>query len=334
MFIPQSYALAVLLCVITMICWGSWANTQKLASKSWPFPLFYWDYAIGIVLCSLIFGLTLGSSGSEGRAFLDDIAQADSSAIGSAFVGGIIFNLANLLVVAAIDIAGMAVAFPVGIGIALVLGVLVNYLAEPIGDPMILFLGVALVVLAIILDAIAYGKLSQGKAQTPTRGIFLSVAGGILMGFFYRFVAASISTDFAAPEAGLMTPYSAVFIFALGIFVSNFLWNSFFMFRPLQGKAVGYADYFKLGTPKLHLVGLLGGIVWCIGMSLSVISGEKAGFAISYGLGQGATMVAAAWGVFIWKEFKDAPKGTSTYVRLMFLAFILGLVLIIFSRFS
>ncbi|MHA7131533.1 multidrug DMT transporter permease [Algoriphagus namhaensis] len=332
MFIPDSYGLAVALCVITMICWGSWANTQKLASKSWPFPLFYWDYALGIVVLSLIFGLTLGSTGAEGRAFLDDLAQAEPGAVGSALIGGVIFNLANLLIVAAIDIAGMAVAFPVGIGIALVLGVLVNYLAEPVGDPLILFLGVALVVLAIILDAIAYGKLSQGKSQTPTKGILLSVAGGVLMGFFYRFVAASISTDFSQPETGLMTPYAAVFVFSIGIFLSNFLWNSFFMYRPFQGQAVSYRDYFRLGTPRLHLVGLLGGIIWCIGMSLSVISGEKAGFAISYGLGQGATMVAAAWGVFVWKEFKDAPKGTSTLVRLMFLFFLAGLVLIIFSR--
>lgn len=106
------------------------------------------------------------------------------------------------------------------------------------------------------------------------------------------------------------------------------------MFRPLQGKAVSYSDYFKIGTPKLHLVGLLGGIIWCVGMSFSVISGEKAGFAISYGLGQGATMVAAAWGVFVWKEFKGGPKITSSLIRLMFVAFLLGLVLIIFSRFA
>ncbi|MDN3205038.1 multidrug DMT transporter permease [Algoriphagus sediminis] len=332
MFIPESYGLAVVLCVITMICWGSWANTQKLASKSWPFPLFYWDYALGIVILSLIFGLTLGSMGEGGRSFLTDLGQADSESIISALIAGIIFNLANLLIVAAIDIAGMAVAFPVGIGIALVLGVLVNYMAEPIGDPVILFLGVGLVVIAIIIDAVAYGKLSQGKSQTPTKGILLSIAGGVLMGFFYRFVAASISTDFAQPEEGLMTPYSAVFVFSIGIFVSNFLWNTFFMYKPLQGNSTTYSDYFKLGNPKLHLVGILGGIIWCIGMSLSVISGEKAGFAISYGLGQGATMVAAAWGVFVWKEFKDGPKGTNTLVRLMFLFFIAGLALIIISR--
>ncbi len=334
MFIPASYSLAVILCIITMFCWGSWANTQKLASQSWPFPLFYWDYSIGIILLSLVFGLTLGSNGQEGRAFLDDLGQADSAAMGSAFLGGVLFNLANLLIVAAIDIAGMAVAFPVGIGIALVLGVLVNYLAVPVGDPMILFLGVGLVTIAILLDALAYRKLTAGKAQTPAKGIILSIAGGVLMGFFYRFVAASISVDFANPESGLMTPYAAVFVFSIGIFASNFLWNTFFMYRPLQGKSVSYSDYFKMGTPKLHLIGILGGAIWCLGMLFSVIAGEKAGFAISYGLGQGATMVAAAWGVFVWKEFKAAPKGTNTLVTLMFLAFLAGLVLIIYSRFA
>jgi glucose uptake protein len=332
MFIPASYTLAVVLCVITMLCWGSWANTQKLASRSWPFPLFYWDYAIGIILLTLIFGFTLGSSGEAGRPFLEDLAQGQSSSFVSAFVGGVIFNIANLLIVAAIDIAGMAVAFPVGIGIALVLGVIVNYIATPVGDPVLLFLGVGLVAVAIVVDALAYRKLSSKQAGTPTKGILFSLSGGILMGFFYRFVAASVSTDFTNPEPGLFTPYSAVFVFAIGIFVSNFVWNSYFMYRPVKGEAVRYADYFRRGDFRLHTIGILGGIIWCIGMSLSMIASEKAGFAISYGLGQGATMVAAAWGVFIWKEFAEAPKGTNRYIALMFLFFIVGLGLIIISR--
>ena len=152
------------------------------------------------------------------------------------------------------------------------------------------------------------------------------------MGFFFRFVAASVSTDFSNPEPGLFTPYSAVFVFSIGIFVSNFLWNSFFMYKPVKGEAVTFSDYFKKGDIKLHSIGLLGGIIWCVGMSFSMIASEKAGFAISYGLGQGATMVAAAWGVFIWKEFEDAPKGTNIYIRLMFLCFLIGLGLIIYSR--
>jgi len=332
MFIPASYALAVVLCVVTMLCWGSWANTQKMASKSWAFPLFYWDYVIGIVLLTLVFGLTLGTTGEFGRGFLEDLGQGSQDAYISAFVGGVVFNIANLLIVAAISIAGMAVAFPVGIGIALVLGVVVNYLANPIGDPFLLFLGVGLVAVAIVLDALIYRRLPNQKSSSVVKGLLLSIAGGVLMGFFFRFVAASVSTDFVQPEAGLFTPYSAVFVFSLGIFASNFLWNSWFMYKPIDGTKATYKDYFKLGTPKLHLIGILGGVIWGIGMSLSMIASEKAGFAISYGLGQGATMVAAAWGVFVWKEFKEAPKGTNTLIGLMFSLFILGLGVIVFSR--
>ncbi|MEM1118832.1 MAG: multidrug DMT transporter permease [Bacteroidota bacterium] len=332
MFIPPTYGLAVVLCIITMICWGSWANTQKLATQKWPFQLFYWDYSIGIILLALLLGLTIGSNGEQGRPFLEDLAQADSEAYLAAFTGGVVFNLANLLIVAAIDLAGMAVAFPIGIGIALVLGVVVNYIATPVGDPIWLFAGMGLVVVAIVFDALAYRQLSNKNNTTPTKGILISVAGGVLMGFFFRFVAASISTDFNTPEVGLFTPYSAVFIFALGIFASNFLWNTFLMYRPLVGEAVQFKDYFQLGTPKLHLIGILGGMIWCLGMSFSLIASEKAGFAISYGLGQGATMVAAAWGVFIWKEFKTAPKSVNPMIALMFSCFIIGLGLIIFAR--
>lgn len=332
MYAPSSYLVAVLLCIVTMLCWGSWANTQKLATRRWPFQLFYWDYSLGIILLSLLFGLTLGSMGEEGRPFLEDLQQGTASSYWSAFLGGVIFNIANLLIVAAIDVAGMAVAFPVGIGIALVLGVLVNYLAAPLGNPTWLFLGVGLVSIAIILDALAYKRLSDQGTSSPTKGIVLSVLGGVLMGFFFRFVAAATVTDFAQPQAGLFTPYSAVFIFSLGIFASNFLWNSIFMFRPVKGNPVSYKEYFSLGSPKLHLIGILGGVIWCIGMSFSLIASEKAGFAISYGLGQGATMVAAAWGVFVWKEFSSAPSGTSRLLTMMFFLFLTGLGLIIYAR--
>jgi len=334
MFLVESYELSVFLCVITMICWGSWANTQKLASKSWSFPLYYWDYSIGVLLLSLIFGFTLGSTGEIGRSFIEDLSQGSLEAFRSAFLGGVIFNIANLLIVAAISIAGMAVAFPIGIGIALVLGVIINYIAIPVGNPFILFSGVLIVVIAIIIDALAYKRLSIKNEKTSSRGILISIIGGILMGFFYRFVAASMVTDFENPEVGLFTPYSAVFIFSIGIFISNFFWNTYFMYNPIDGNKLSYSDYFTKGNIRLHLIGILGGIIWCIGMSLSMISSEKAGYAISYGLGQGATMIAAAWGVFIWKEFKESPKGTNKLVIMMFLFFIIGLTLIIFSRFN
>ncbi|MEO0331618.1 MAG: multidrug DMT transporter permease [Bacteroidota bacterium] len=331
MLIIESYTTAVILLIITMLCWGSWANTQKLATQKWPFQLFYWDYTLGIVLLSLTFGLTIGSSGELGRSFWDDLQQAEGSALQSAFIGGVVFNIANLLLVAAIDIAGMAVAFPVGIGLALVLGVVVNYVAVPVGDPWLLFGGVLLVAVAIVLDALAYRQKEQGTSVS-NKGLWLSIIAGVLMGFFFRFVAASVATDFEYPQAGLMTPYTAVFVFSIGIFLSNFVWNTIFMYRPLKGERVTFADYFSQGNLRLHLIGILGGAIWCVGMSFSMLASEQAGFAISYGLGQGATMVAAAWGVFVWREFAEAPSKTQRLIYAMFTFFIVGLALVIMAR--
>jgi glucose uptake protein len=333
MFVLQSYPWAVVFCVITMFCWGSWANTQKLAKKGWRFELFYWDYTIGVLLLSLILAHTLGNHGTVGRPFIEDLHQMSNSSALSALLGGAIFNLANILLVAAIDIAGMSVAFPVGIGIALVLGVVLNYLADPVGNPALLFGGVLLVVLAIVLDATAYRKLPGGAAGVSTKGLVLSVACGVLMGFFYRFVAAAMYPDFTRPEPGKVGPYAAVLVFAVGIFLSNFIINTFVMKKPFVGAPVSYADYFK-GSAGTHLVGILGGMIWGVGMSFNIIASGRAGFAISYGLGQGATMVAALWGVFIWKEFRAAPAGTSKLIAAMFGCFVVGLALIILARMS
>ena len=331
MVVIHSYEWAVMLTVITMLCWGSWANTQKMATNRWPFQLFYWNYSIGVLLLSLLLAFTMGSTGTEGRSFINDVSQANISALGSAFLGGAVFNIANILLVAAIAIAGMAVAFPIGIGLALVIGVLVNYVATPLGNPFLLFIGVALVTIAIVVDAFAYRKLPSSTSKSTTKGILISLLAGFLMGFFYRFVAASMVGDFANPEAGKLTPYTASVVFALGLLVSNFLWNTIFMYKPLAGQRVTYADYFKLGTAKLHLIGILGGAIWSLGMTFNIIASEQAGFAISYGLGQGATLVAALWGVFIWKEFKGA-KGVNGLLASMFLLFIVGLSLIIIAR--
>ena len=334
MVLVESYPIAVVLCFITMLCWGSWANTQKLASKEWKFQLFYWDYSIGVLILSLISAFTLGSMGSQGSSFLSNLSQAVPKMLLYAFLGGVIFNLANLLLVIAIEIAGLAVAFPVGIGLALVLGVITNYIGAS-GDTnaLVLFLGVASISAAIIIDGLAYKKLLQGSGQkTPTKGIVISILAGILMGGFYRFVAASISSDLVNIEPGKLTPYSAVVLFSLGLFLSSFIWNSINMAKPLSGEPATYKEYFTKGNLKLHLIGILGGIIWNIGMSLSIIAAGKATFAISYGLGQGATLIAACWGVFIWKEFKNAPKGTNPLLALMFLLYVVGLTLIIVAR--
>jgi len=331
MFVLQSYAWAVAFCVITMFCWGSWANLQKLAKKSWRFELLYWDYNIGVLLLTLILAHTLGAHGSVGRSTVADLHQVSYASAGSALLGGVIFNLANILLVAAIDIAGMSVAFPVGIGIALVQGVVLNYRANPVGNAMLLFGGVALVVVAIILDAIAYRRIPGTAAGVSTKGLLLSVVSGLLMGTFYRFVAAAMYPDFAHPEPGKMGPYAAVLVFAVGIFLSNFIINTIVMKKPFVGTPVSYADYFR-GSLGTHLIGVLGGMIWGVGMSFNVIASGRAGFAISYGLGQGATMVAAFWGVFIWKEFRAAPAGTNRLIAAMFGCFVAGLALIILAR--
>ncbi len=332
MFIIESYSLAVAFCFVTMLGWGSWANTLKMTPSHWEFPLYYWDYSIGLVVTALLFGLTLGSFGAEGRSFGADLSQASVAALGSAFLGGIIFNLSNLLIVAATAIAGLAVAFPIAVGLALVIGVVVNYVALPVGNPVLLSAGLLLVVGAIIMDGLAYKKLQQSDTTSLRRGIIISILSGVLMGFFYRFVAASMTLEFATPTVGLLTPYSAMFVFTLGIFASNFLFNTWLMARPLSGHPVTFQDYLRRGTPKLHFVGFLGGLIWCTAMEFNLIAAEQAGFAISYGLGQGATMVSAAWGVFVWKEFAQAPRGTNKLLAAMFAFFIAGLILIVVAR--
>lgn len=332
MFIIGSYGVAVLFCIITMICWGSWGNAQKLASKKWRYELFYWDYTIGILLFSIVMAFTLGSFGEQGRSFIDDLCQADSSNLTSAAIGGVIFNASNILLAASVSIAGMSVAFPLGVGLALVLGVFINYFSSPKGDPVFLFIGVALIVLAIVMNGIAAGNnKTQAANSNGKKGIYLAAAAGILMSFFYRFVAAAMDLDnFESPQEGMITPYTAFFIFAIGIFGSNFLFNTIVMKKPFVGTPVSYSEYFK-GSLSTHMVGILGGCIWALGTLFSYIAAGKAGSAISYALGQGAPMIAAIWGIFIWKEFKGASKSVNALLFLMFILFITGLSLIVLS---
>lgn len=331
MFIVQNYSLAILFCVVTMLCWGSWGNTQKLASKTWRYEFFYWDYVIGVLLFSILSAFTLGSFGTEGQPFLANLSQASVSNMGSAFLGGIIFNASNILLSAAIAICGMSVAFPVGVGLALVLGVLINYFGAAKGEPVYIFTGVVLIVIAIVLNGLAYKKALVGTKNLSAKGIFISVAAGLIMAFFYRFVASSMDLEnFASPAPGKLTPYTAVFIFSLGVFASNFLFNTIAMKKPVEGKPVSISGYFK-GHLSTHMVGILGGIIWCIGQSFSMIASEKAGAAISYGLGQGATLVSALWGILVWKEFKGAPPISDRLNLGMFIFFIIGLGFLIYA---
>lgn len=332
MFIVNSYQMAIFFCVVTMLCWGSWAITSKCTNQKWTFPLYYWDYSIGMIIAAVLYGVTMGMEGGEGRGLLDDLGQADSRSILYAFSGGVVFNLSNLLIVAAIAVAGISVAFPIAVGLALVLGVVLNYLKLPVGDPYWLFGGVGLVVVAMIINAYASGKRSASKGEKSFKGILLSVASGLIMAFFYRLVAEGLSLDFSNPEAGKLTTYSAVIIFSIGLFLSNFLWNTFFMYKPVTGEPSSYKGYLINGTIKQHLIGMSGGLIFNTGFLFNLLAAEKAGIAISYGLGQGATMVGVIWGVFVFREFAGAPKQVNWFLAAMFVFFITGLSMIVLAK--
>lgn len=331
MIIVHSYPIAVLLCILTMFCWGSWANTLKMEPRSYGFGLFYWDQGIGYFILPLLLGLTFGMFGHDGRTLFADLAQGSASAYAWALLGGVVFNLANILFMAALDLAGMAVAYPVAIGIALVEGVLINYIAQPKGNPGLIFGGVALVTVAIILDGLAYRSCqdqSAGPGQVR-KGLLLAISGGILMGLFYFLVQRSVSLDFTHLEPGKFGPYAAVIVYSFGSLISSLVFNTYFMAHPVKGKPVTYSDYFGKGTMRYHLIGALGGVINGIGVTSNFVASKAASPAIAYGLGQGGTMIAAIWGVCIWKETKGASRNVQLMIAAMFVCFLAGLVMLV-----
>jgi glucose uptake protein len=299
--------------------------------RTYAFPFYYWDQAFGYLLLPLIVGLTFGSTGEQGRGLIADLSQASTASFFWAIFGGFVFNLANILFVSAIDVAGMAVAFPIGIGIALIEGVLINYVADPKGSPVLIFSGVALITLAILLDAVAYRNQQSRGSDTGDlkKGVSLAIVGGVLMGLFYYLVQRSLSPDYSDLKPGQFGPYAAVVVFAAGSLVSNLIFNSYLMSHPFKGPKVTYSEYFSVGGWKCHAIGVLGGIINCTGTTSNFIASKTASPAIAYGLGQGGTMIAAIWGVFIWREFRGASRATGTLILLMFLCFIAGLTMLV-----
>ena len=320
MYQPEAYAAVLAFMLTSMICWGSWANTMKL-TPGYAFQLFYWDYTLGIILGALLWGLTLGTFGSSGAAFLENLRGADAVHILYALAGGAVFNVANLLLVAAIDIAGLAVAFPVGIGLALVVGVLLNYLLQPKGNPALLFGGVALVMLAIVFDALAYRNREAERRAVSARGIQISVACGMLMGVFYPLVVK------AKTGSGSLGSYAVAFVFCLGASLCAIPVNYLLMKKPLTGAAPVDGRNYTSAPSAYHVWGIVGGAIWCTGLVFNLIGSDAnvVGPAISYAIGQGATMVSAIWGVFIWREFVVAPANSRRWIPLMFVFFIAGL---------
>lgn len=320
MFTPPSLTVALFMMIVSAICWGSWANTFK-GVKNYRFELFYWDYAIGIFMISLVLALTMGSTGHDSSSFLNNIHSADTSNIVSTMVGGAIFNLANLLLVAAIDMAGLAVAFPVSIGIALVVGTILSYVLQPKGNGLFLAIGVACALIAVILDGKAYGSLGSAGRAVSRKSIVICVVSGVLMGLWNPFVA------YGATRGNALTPYSSVVFLTLGALLSCFIWNIYFMKKPLVGEPVSFSGFFS-GPPSGHLLGLAGGAIWGIGMVFNLVAASFTGVAISYAIGQSAPMVAALWGVFAWKEFAGSGSRAKMYLVLMFAFYALAILLI------
>ena len=337
MVLIQNYGLAIFFCVIACICWGSWANTQKIAAKTWRFELFYWDMVIGIVAVCTLAAFTLGSFGNDGRSFLTDLQSADSGSIGFAMLGGALWNLGTLLLVAAISVAGMSIAFPIGGGIAWILGTIVNYIIIVSGGevasqkPLMLWIGVVIIISAIAISSIIYKRVSKIRKKPSFAGITLSVIAGLIIAFFYGFVVKSIDPAFIPGSTGNLTPYTALFFFSMGVLISTFLFNPIFMAKPVEGKPVTMKMYFK-GTMKEHISGVLGGMIWCAGMVVSFMAVGAANPAIAYALSNAAPVVAMLWGIFVWKEFKDADKKTNQLLVTMFSFYVIGLVLITISN--
>ena len=329
MLVPHTYVAALLVMLASMLCWGSWANTLKLC-PGYRFQLFYWDYALGVVLAAMLFGVTVGSHGADGTPFLADVVQMTPSAMWLAVAGGVVFNIANLLLVAAIDVAGLAVAFPVGIGLALVVGSVWSYLVNPKANAFLLFGGVALVTVAIVFDAAAYRRREmsvRGKPkseQSSTRGLVLSLVAGVLMGSFYPLVAEAMTGSELHAAPG---PYAIALLFSVGVLVSTFPANLLLMFKPLDGKPpVSISGYWEAPF-SWHAAGLIGGAVWCCGAvaNFAGSGAHQVGPAVSYAIGQGATMISACWGVFVWHEFAQSPRAAKRLLTLMFIFFIVGL---------
>lgn len=319
MFTPQSFSVALVMMVITAICWGSWANTFK-GVKNYRFELFYWDYAIGIFLMSLVFAFTLGSSGNDASSFLNNVRAADASNIGWALLAGAIFNLANLLLVAAIDLVGLAVAFPIAIGIALVVGVLLSYVLQPRGDLTMLSVGVLCALVAVIFDGKAYGQMSPGK-KTSRRSVVICMISGGLMGLWAPFSTRALT------HGNALGPYSVSVFLTFGALLSCFIWNFYFMKNPLVGQPLSFRGFWH-GPASGHALGLLGGCIWTTGTVFSLVAAHLTGVPISYAIGQSAPMVAALWGVFAWKEFAGANRRAKAYLGLMFLFYLLAILLV------
>ena len=330
MFLPSTFFTALVLTILSTCCWGSFANTFK-GTKNYRFELYYWDYGLGIFLISLVYAFTLGSSGGGVFSFLPNLHQATMGCLLYGAVGGFVFNIANVLLVAGIDMVGLAIAFPLSIGIALVEGTVMSYLIHPAGNATLLFSGVGMALLAVILIGIAYASRGVQGAVPTRKGILVCLVSGVLMGSWAPLLEKAL-TGAGNPGGlvvppGALSPYTAAVLMTFGAFVCCFLFNPLLMKRPLVGEPISMSGYFA-APGSYHVWGVLGGFIWGTGTVLNLVAGGKVGLPISYAIGQASPMVATLWGVFMWKEFDGASVKSRVYLGGMFAAYVLALILI------
>ncbi len=320
MYTPQHFLIALLMIITSTICWGSWANTFKWV-KNYRFEFFYWDYAIGIFVISVVLAFTMGSTHAGASSFLANVHSADYMAIGAAIAGGVVFNLANLLLMAGVEMVGLAVSFPVSIGLALVVGVVLSYALQPRGNPILLAIGVALAIVAVILDGKAYGALRKTGEKVSRKGLWICAVSGVLMGLWAPFVTRALT------EPRPLGPYSATVFLTLGALLSCFVFNTYLMKKPITGEPVSGGGFFR-AAPGAHWLGLVGGFIWGIGTVFNLVAANLTGVAISYAIGQASPMVAALWGIFAWREFRGAGPRPRTYLTLMFVFYVVAIVIV------
>jgi glucose uptake protein len=321
MYTPESSTIALLLIVVSMLCWGSWPNLLK-ALPGWRLEYFYIDYTIGFLLAMLVAGATAGSADVVGFDFLERLLAAGSREAALAVAGGLLWNIGNIFLLNAIMIAGLAVAFPIASVLAITLGVGISYWANPVGNPAWLIAGSIVLVAAACINAQAYRELGASSASKKrTLGIALALVAGVLVGIFPPFVGGAISGEHA------LDPYVATIFFMLGASIATIVGIPLLLRKPLIGEATSLTGYTE-GAPRAHLFGWLAGAIWCIGTFSNFISAGLVGVAISWGIGSGAPMVGALWGILLWKEFDGASRRAWLLIGTSLALYAAGVVLV------
>jgi len=339
MILPQTNSMVLILMVLSLLLLGSWVSLFKAAGK-WRFELFYFDFAFGLLVAALICAFTFGDLGYDGFSFIDDLQHAGKRQWFFCFVAGVLFNLGNMLLLSAVSISGIFVAFPISLGIAVVFSAALGVLVTSGSNPTLVMLGCVLVFTAVVVSAISYringiqrheqlaraGLARSTRRPNPVKGIILATVGGIFIGSIGGIVARARSGDLG------LGPYATAVLFALGVFFSSFAFNIFFMNLPVEGEPLEFSDYFK-GRLKQHLAGVIGGMVWFAGIAAGMVATAvpetlQPSPLVRLLLSQASPVVAAIIGIVFWHELRNSDMRVKILAGLMIVLFVCGLAMI------